>query len=205
MARKLPELTAEQVVEALGYDSFEDTAKQCHGVSLGLVRAGLPQLKGGRVARGWAKGVGSQHSWITLGDPYDAESIIVDATLWSYDPSIHGVAIWPGRSKRYMPHGAAGTIWEVGSPPPAQDDELIMELPHDEYENLSDEAKHFLKTCGPLDIRGWSYLGNAPVRGWPSGEIFTAIWNSRKRELRAMIPIDRFGMCTDVNPGGAYF
>lgn len=62
--------------------------RNCHVASLHLVREGL----GDRVARGACRGVGNQHSWVVIGDPY-APAIIIDPTLWSYRSDVSGVFV----------------------------------------------------------------------------------------------------------------
>jgi hypothetical protein len=189
-------ITKERIEEVLNCP-FEETAYNCHGVSLALVKSGAPEFAG-RVARGHARGVGGQHSWITHGNPYDPQVKITDATLWSYDPTVENVHIQYGWHTRYMPHGGRGTIWDFG-PPPRPTGE-IFEI---DQSNLSDFAKTFLALLGPLDAYGWIHLGNAPVWGWPAEEILTAVWESK--DVRPLIPIDKIGMATKVNPHGMYW
>jgi hypothetical protein len=168
---------------------------QCHAISLAIVKAGL--VPGGRVARGSCRGVGGQHSWIVNGrDCYDPKADIIDPTLWTYVPSVG--SIWRGGPKthKHTPHGA-GSIWEWGRPV-SGDGEPI------ELEGLSKRAQLFVDMLGPLDFRGWNMLFSAaPVEGWPAGEIIEAA--NKNRDLAGLIPIDRLGMLTDVNPQGLYF
>jgi len=189
-------ITTERIEEILG-EPFQLTAHDCHGTSIALVKSGAPEFKGCRVARGTARAVMGQHSWIVHGDPYDIEVKITDATLWSYDTTIVGVHVQNGWGTRYMPHGGRGTIWDY-RPPPAPVSE-IMSL---DTSNLSREAKVFLDAIGPLDAHGWNWLGDAPVRGWPAGEIYAAAWETPM--IGAFIPIDKVGMTTDLNPAGVY-
>jgi hypothetical protein len=196
MPAAMPEVTVAQVEEAWA-GPFETTSHQCHAVSLAIVRAGL--VPGGRVARGACRGVVGQHSWVTVGDPYVLGAPILDATLWSYDPSVEGV--WTGRATnegRHVPHGGAGSIWTYGRPPPAQGEPVAL-VGQDE---LSRDAQLFLELLGPLDRRGWAMLADAPVLGWPAAEIIAAMDDTP--ELRALVPIDRLGMLTDRNPSGLY-
>ena len=190
-------ITTERIEEILGYP-FNQTAYLCHGVSLDLVKSKEPEFMGGRVARGLARGVIGQHSWIVLGNPYDPQAKIIDPTLWSYDSRISGVHIQDGWGTRYCPHGGKGTIWQYGRPPAPTGEILTI----DESE-LSHLAKTFLELCGPLDARGWVFLGDAPVEGWPADEIYTAAWHSDM--VRPIIPIDKIGMATDINPHGMYW
>lgn len=190
-------ITTERIEEILDRP-FNTTAQDCHGTSIALVQSGAREFAGCRVARGSARAVMGQHSWIVHGDPYDPEVKITDATLWSYDTTITGVHIQKGWGWRYTPHGGQGTIWEYGRPPAPTGEILTIDT-----SALSRQAKHFLEICGPLDERGWIFLGEAPVRGWPAGEIYAAAWQTPG--IAAYIPIDKVGMTTDLNPAGVYF
>ncbi len=175
---------------------FADWAHRCHEISIAIVKAGL--VPGGRVARGFAKGVQSQHSWIVIGDPYGRKSEIIDPTLWSYDKKVQG--IWHGSmaDKRHTPHGA-GHIFNWGLP--QRGTGPIIEL---DTSGLSRHVHTFLDMTGPLDAYGWgTLLSQAPVDGWPAAEIVARAYADSR--LKALIPIDRVGMLTDVNPGGLYF
>jgi len=183
----------QEVEEVLG--DLSHWALQCHGASLHIVKSGV--VIPARVARGTCEGVGSQHSWVVLGnDCYDDSAKIIDPTLWSYDDSIEGV--WYGSYKdgKHRPHGK-GSIWNWGRPPSPVEDpmELTPQQP------LSDEAQLFLELLGPLDERGWITLAHAPVEHWPAKEIITAICDSG---LDGYVPIDIKGMITDRNPSGLY-
>lgn len=192
------ELTLEVVADAIGF-TRDEISHQCHAVSLAILRAGLVQ---GRVARGRCHGVRGQHSWIVEGpDCYDPEARIIDATLWSYDPTVEGV--WTGTlgDGLHHPHGwlQGLSVWHWGRP----DKPTGRVLHLAPTVALSDAARAFLKALGPLDRRGWSTLANdAPVAGWPAGEILGAMADTP--ELAALVPIDRLGMLTDRNPGGVY-
>lgn len=193
-----PIITADDVIAALGGD-LTPWAKQCHAASLEVVKAiGAPA----RVARGTCRGVGGQHSWVALGDPYADDVRVIDPTLWSYvspdePPFVHlGLASvgW------HVPHGGHSTIWEWGKPPPAERGQAINLTPS---VPLSGQARRFVAMLGPLDRRGWSMLaGQAPVAGWPAAEIIAAMDDTP--ELTALVPVDRLGMLTDRNPGGLY-
>lgn len=188
------QLTAEDVEEILGAP-FESTAQHCHEVSLAIVKHG--PFDNARVARGVCYRVGSQHSWVVLGDPYDPDAPIIDATLWSYNPEVTGV--WTGDMQDgwHLPHGW-GHIWNYGHPAGADADPIKL-TPGFE---LSAEAEEFLDILGPLDRQGWALLAHAPVGGWPAGEIIAAMDDTP--ELAALVPIDILGMTTDRNPGGLY-
>lgn len=169
--------------------------QQCHAASLHVVQSGVlgPEA---RVARGTCRGVGGQHSWIVLGDPYDESARIVDPTLWSYDETVDG--IWTGFGvERHRPHGH-GSIWDYGRPV-GDGGEPIALTPSTP---LSGDAEFFLDMLGPLDRVGWIRLADAPVGGWPAGEIIAAMDDTP--DLEALVPIDRLGMLTDRNPGGLY-
>lgn len=171
-------------------DPLERYGRQCHAASIALVQAGI----GDRVARGTCPGVGGQHSWVVIGDPY-RPTLIIDPTLWSYDSSVKG--IWVGVDHGHRPFGA-GQIWDWGKPC-AGNGPIVPLTPKVPF---SQEAKLFLEMLGPLDERGWSALTKAPVGGWPASEIIAAIDDTE--QLSVFVPIDILGMVTDRNPGGLY-
>jgi hypothetical protein len=150
-----------------------------------------------RVARGWCKGVGV-HSWAVIGDPYSPDVVIVDPTLWSYDPDVEGIWVGTAKDGRHRPQGA-GSIWEHGRPPEPVDEPIALtpKVP------LSRFAQQFLaEMVGPLDYVGWMSLANSPVGGWPAAEIIAAMDDTQA--VRAAIPMDILGMLTDRNPSGLY-
>jgi hypothetical protein len=172
-------------------------AYQCHAASLALVNSGV--LPGSRVARGSCKGVMGQHSWVVVGhDVYARDAVIVDPTLWSYDPSVAGIWTGSARDGRHVPHGGTGTIWTWGKPE-AQGGPIVELTPKTP---LSRSALMILDMIGPLDYHGWCVLADAPVHGWPAAEIVAAIDDTEA--LASCVPIDILGMLTDRNPGGLY-
>ena len=166
----------------------------CHGASIKLVQAGI----GSRVVRGTCPGVGSQHSWVIIGNNcYDRAATIVDPTLWSYRNDVKGVFIGTVETYGHRPHGT-GSIWEWGKPVRGSGPTIKL-TPRVQ---LSAHALSFLSMVEPLDREGWARLANAPVEEWPAAEILAAIDDTE--ELMALVPIDRIGMLTDRNPGGLY-
>ena len=182
---------AEQVLAPLdGWDA------QCHAASLTLVKHGA--LGVCRVARGGCKGVGSQHSWVVLGDDcYDPRAVIVDPTLWSYDDTVRGVWVGSYRDGRHTPHGK-GSIWKWGRPADPTGP-IVTLTPRKPFSGV---AKVFLGILGPLDFEGWRQLAHAPVENWPAAEILDAIEHTEG--LSGRVPIDILGMITDLNPRGLY-
>jgi len=178
---------AKQILEIV-----EDYSYQCHVASLKLVTSGL----GDRVARGWCDGVGSQHSWVVIGNPYSPD-LIIDPTLWSYRQDVKGIFVGDGSQYNHRPHGK-GSIWEWGCPRSGDDKpiKLTPKIP------LSEDAQMFLSMVGGLDKQGWSNLSHAPVEDWPSAEIFAAMDDTK--ELACLVPIDILGMLTDRNPSRLY-
>ncbi|MEO6157149.1 MAG: hypothetical protein ABIQ39_05915 [Ilumatobacteraceae bacterium] len=172
---------------------------QCHAASLAVVKSGVLG-EPARVARGSCPGVAGQHSWVVLGnDCYVYDAIVIDPTLWSYDDRVDGLWVGNADERPHRPHGA-GDIFDWGKPT-SYGGEAIKLRP---ARALSADAKRFLRMLGPLDRRGWMELAShAPVEGWPAGEILTAVENTP--ELAALVPVDRIGMLTDLNPGGLYF
>lgn len=190
------ELDPQEVAEKIQMP-FENWARRCHEISLAIVKSGIMPGKA-RVARGFCKGVVSQHSWVVAGwDCYNDKAQIIDPTLWSYDPTVEGIYTARLGKSRHTPHGGAGTIWTAGKPPTAIEEPIELAVP------LSDRAREFLEMCGPMDRAGWSFLSDAPVRGWPAGEIYAAM--DQTPDLAVLLPIDRLGMLTDLNPSGLYF
>lgn len=184
----------DKAVQALDGD-LSAWAHQCHAASLRVVRSGL--LAPARVARGVCRGVGGQHSWVVLGDDcYADDALIMDPTLWSYDPSVEGVWVGSAREGLHVPHGK-GSIWDWGRPKPPEREVI----PLSPLKPWSPEAEAFLSLLGPLDIDGWHVIANAPVEGWPAREVFEGMMDSGLAEL---IPVDVRGMVTDRNPSGLY-
>lgn len=165
---------------------------QCHVAAMAIVNAGLAD----RVARGSCRGVGGQHSWAVIGDPY-APDLVIDATLWSYREDVKSIYVGSPDRFGHRPHGA-GSIWAWGHPKPATGPriKLTPKTP------LSVAAREFLAMIEPLDRAGWSVLAHAPVGGWPSGEVFAAMDDTPA--LAQIVPIDILGMTTNRNPGGLY-
>lgn len=184
---------------------FEKWAHQCHSISYQIMCALAPE---GRIARGWCDNVGSQHSWLVLGqDCYDQDTTIIDPTLWSYDDKIEG--IWTGTMRdrpRHLPFGWNGgrTMFEWGCPIPGDGPniELTPQVP------LSGMAMTWInlfhrQVGDRLDRQFWSNLVNhAPMTGWDPGEIIAAVADTK--EIAACVPIDILGMVTDRNPSGLY-
>lgn len=181
----LPQITA-----ALDGD-INKWAGQCHAASLRIVRQGV--FPSARVARGTCPRVRSQHSWVVVGDDcYSSTALIVDPTM---EPG----KVWFGCAldALHHPHGE-GSIWAWGRPR-RMGGPVIELTPKDQ---LSRDARAFLELLGPLDLAGWRLLANAPVKGWPAGEIFAAM--SDTEEMESWIPIDILGMTTLRNPGRLY-
>lgn len=198
-------LTEEIVVEAIGRP-IEDFDKQCHAASVALMNSGL--FPKSRVVRGAAYGVFGQHSWLVTGDkPSDCYSSgvdIVDITLWSYDEAKPKVFVSNLMQGIHHPH-FEGNLMQWGCPEVGGGEEI----PLTPSKPLSYEASHwiylFRKANGkkPLDRRFWAALmTHAPYLGWPAEEITRAVYDTDA--LRALIPIDRVGMQTNLNPGGLY-
>jgi hypothetical protein len=190
-----PLVTIEQVEEAIDRP-FEKWAKDCHSVSIAIVKSDL--FPYARVARGAAIGVAGQHSWVVLDhNVYDKYATIIDPTLWSYRADVDG--IWQGRIADgiHFPKGM-GSIWDYGRPNNSSYADAI-EL---DTEGLSSSAKLFVQHLGPLDLRGWADLFNYPMEGWPSGEIVARAKENPR--IAPFIPVDILGMVTDLNPSGLY-
>lgn len=179
---------------------------RCHEVSLALLKTG--RFGHGRIARGWAKMITHQHSWIVLGDDvYAKDAVIVDATnpvfhnLWNASGRKTSpiLAAARGTGTTHVPHGY-GDIWQAGRPV-CGDGPVVKLTPK---VPLSDLAKAFLRAdvLGPMDRHGWAQLANGPMQGWPASEIIAAMADTE--EVAQLVPIDILGMLTDRNPGGLY-
>lgn len=190
-------ITVHSISEKLGIPR-ERMTHQCHSISIAMLNAGM--VPGGRVARGSARGVAGQHSWIVVGHPYDASAQIIDSTFWSYRHDVSDVWFGTLVSGLHHPHGWASIF---DSPPPIFRSDGGEEI---RLDGLSNRAEGFLKLLrertGTLDIRTWMSLFNGPMLGWPSAEIIDRAWQNDT--LRPLIPIDIVGMLTDHNPGGLY-
>lgn len=190
-----PRELARAVARAIG--PLEKWHHQCHAASLAVVRSGLAN----RVARGTCLGVGGQHSWAVAGsDCYADDARIIDPTLWSYSGEEPAVLVCSARRGMHKPSGK-GSIWSWGRPAPAAPGAKVVTLSPKARARLSLEARRFLSMVEPLDRRGWDILASAPVEGWPAGEILEAM--NATRALAQVIPIDRLGMLTDLNPGAS--
>lgn len=176
---------------------LDQWSHQCHAASLTVVKADV--IPGARVARGSCVGVGGQHSWIVVGDPYDDDVMIIDPTLWSYRPDVAGV--WTGTRSTFGWHTPQGhgSIWKAGRPdfPVDEPFDLAEAVGHE----WSESARLFIDVLGPLDEDGWRQLAHLPVGGWPSKEMHTVMQAHHKTRWA---PIDIVGMATDLNPSGLY-
>jgi len=198
-------LTEEAIVKAMCdkgpafYQDFEDFVQDCHSVSWHLIRSGLlgeggPSL---RVARGACLGVGGQHSWVVMGHPYDDQAIIVDLTLWSYNPMQPRIWLGSMQSRLHRPKGY-GQILQGPRPQSRGGEPVTVEV-------SSAKAKAFLRMVGPLDYRGWGALwSHCGMLGWPAKEILEAFLDQHPK-MAALVPIDIVGMMTDRNPQGTYW
>lgn len=186
---------------------------QCHAVSYAIVQA-LPH-GAARVARGWARGVGQNHSWVVLGmDCYDRDATIVDPTIQTYVDSIEEIVVQRNDGRTHRLPGGEGVLMMWGCPTPG-DGPVIELTPSTPW---SGDAQTFLRlfarTVGGkvshaepsvpnFDRRAWStMLSEAPMRGWPAGEFIAAMKDTP--EVSALVPIDLEGMLTDRNPGEVY-
>jgi hypothetical protein len=182
--------------DATGVPFFQ-WARRCHEMSLKVLRTG--RFGRGRVARGTCEGVGSQHSWIVLGDDvYDDSAPIVDPVLWSYRDDVDGIFAGFPEEHGHVPHGSGAYFtgarpYHHGGP----DITLTPAVP------LSTAARHFLETLLPLDLHGWGEVAHLPAGGWPSAEIISAMCDTPG--LGVLVPVDIVGHLTDRNPSGLYW
>jgi hypothetical protein len=177
----------------------------CHSISLRLLRTG--RLGRGRIARGWAAAVRSQHSWIVLGDDvYDRNATIVDPTLRPLLASQAG----PEDASLRKPILVA-SAWALTNKPHGSgylQDRLPRQLAGEPVAltpatPLSRSAQEFLDRIGPLDKRAWMALANGPMQGWHAPEVIEAMMDTCG--LGLLVPLDIRGMLTDRNPRGLYW
>jgi hypothetical protein len=209
----VPADVAELAQKVAGHNG-ESWAHNCHLASIQIVKSGL--YPGSRVARGAARGVGGQHSWVVLArdedilaDCYAEQAKILDPTLWSYDAAV--TEIWTGRNlRRHMPHGL-GTMELDFLPTYDGTSRDEIEMPAAIAETLSYKARDFLLKVGAMGYssrrialppRNWMAIANAPILGWPAAEINEAMY--RTPGLSPFTRIDIVGMLTTINPGGLY-
>lgn len=198
-------LTREMVEDAIG--DLEGWAHQCHGASIALVKSGLLGREC-RVARGSCRGVPGQHSWVVRGskpeDCFNPRTVIIDVTLWSYDPDHPHVWIGTMENGLHRPHGYGPPLIQLGCPESGGGAEIALNwIPG----SPTPIAAHWLSMFregadGPLDQRFWMGLANTTVVGWPAEEFIRAMANTPA--IQHLIPIDRLGMLTNENPGGLY-
>jgi hypothetical protein len=187
--------TREDLAAAIG-KPFPQWARQCHAISLALLRTG--RFGRGRVARGVCEGVSSQHSWIVLGDDcYDPDATVVDPTLWSYDSSVQGILVTRNLCL-HTPHGSGSCY---AAPMPSHYGGESIDLTP--AEPLSEDALDFLDQFGSLDRRGWGEVAHLPAEGWPAAEIIGAMCDTPG--LGVLVPIDIVGHLTDRNPNNLYW
>ena len=176
---------------------FDAWARQCHAISLALLRTG--RFGRGRIARGTCPGVGSQHSWIVLGDdPYDRDAPVVDPVLWSYRDDVDGIYAGYRDEYGHRPHGDHSCF--TGSMPSWHEGKIIELTPARPF---TPAALSFLNVLGMLDVRGWGEVAHMGVRDWPAAEIIGAMCETPG--LAALVPIDIRGMLTDANPSSLYW
>lgn len=201
--------TIEEIGSVIGVPPTEWHG-QCHAVSLAIVRAGI--IPHARVARGTCRGVRGQHSWIVgptangrLGDCYADNAVIIDPTLFAYRDDVEGVyALHADVDGWHVPHGKGPHIMNHGRPPkPRPDGPGPIDLSGEAMAEMDADARSWINTMfGPLDRDGWTHLAHTTVIGWPAEQIVRAM--ALDRRLWTLIPIDRVGMLTALNPGDLY-
>ena len=196
------ELMAGRIEYEIG--PIEGYAQQCHAASIALVKSGLAGKS--RVARGTCRGVGGQHSWVVVGDDcYDPTATIIDLTAWSYGMHVPRVWMTTMAESPHRPHGW-GNIMEYGCPESGGEEAIELIWPEDGLPSDVDLywLEHMFEATagGPLDRKFWMGLANGPVQGWPAAKFIRAMVNTP--DLKYLVPIDRVGMLSDLNPSGLY-
>lgn len=203
------ELTVADIEEATGLPKAE-WSKNCHTISLAIVKSGVLGVPA-RVARGWARGVKSQHSWVVYGWPgdtelpscYDPEALILDASLWSYIPGTPELLWTQANDGTHHPHGGEGHIMSWGQPPFAVDEPIDL-TPEGGWPKEASFWMNDMLHGRPLDRDGWATIAAAPAGGWEKalGQLLAAM--SADERTSFLVPIDKLGMLTELNPGGLY-
>lgn len=207
-------LTTADIERAIELPS-ESWGGRCHEVSLMAVGSGVLGEPGPtcRVVRGSAPGygIGGQHSWIALGDPYDPKTVYVDVTAQAWDNDVEGLLVsyaadnWLAHvsdaRRWHLPFGYdSRNVMKVGRPAPPGPGEKGYLLEGE----LSDDATSFLDLLGPLTSHGWSAMFGWAKGGWSYREILTAAVEQVPR-VNALTSIDLIGHGTDLNPQGLYW
>lgn len=202
----------EDIAEAIGVPANQ-WRNRCHEISLMVVKSGIIAPPGPdtcRVARGVAigYGIGSQHSWISLGWPFDPDTVYVDVTAHAWG-EVEGIVCYTAMDayKRFeqgdpshVAHGfQPSSIWKFGRPSEPTGEPIALDA-----SGLSDTAQSFLEILGPLDTDGWADLLRYPQGAWPCREIANAIVAQVPRVM-VDVPIDVLGHASDANPSGYYW
>ena len=193
----------------------EDWMGQCHTVSLAIVQSGLLGEPGPacRVVRGAANyAIGSQHSWICLGEPYDPRAIYVDYTAHQWKGNDLANVVVATAKQAYedfqdatIPRGHAihgynpTSIWKFGRPHPGRGEHFMLDA-----RELSDEAKSFVSVLGPMDADAWADLCEYPQGAWPYKEIARAVI-AQVPTAQTRLRIDIYSMAGDLNVDGLYW
>lgn len=189
------QLRVANVEKAIGIPR-DKWANRCHEVAYALLVSSLMDDVTARMARGWAQGISSQHSWIVTGnDVYDKTAKIIDPTYASNRGSRPMIMIVDNLTS-HSPHGYG----EFSKFPESKGGkEFLPEFVSPSTRLWADMAS---MEVGPLDAFWWAKMFSGPMGGWPSRELVN--WAYEEPALRALIPIDIVGMLTDRNPRGLY-
>lgn len=194
-----------QIVDRLFLGRAAAAIGTCHGAAILAVAELAAEGVFARVARGRARYVNGQHSWVVVGDDvWDDDARIVDLTIARERGDDEAqVCLGSARGGFHFPHGA-GSIWAAGMPLPDPGDPRPVHL------DLSGPAESFIGIIAAgtgsegttLDLSQWEALARGPMVGWPAGEVIAAM--HRNAETSFLVPIDRLGMATMIDPHSCY-
>lgn len=202
--------------------------QSCHADSLSLVRSGVLSRfgepgKAYQVVRGWSMPIcSSQHSWVVIGDPLGvAGAIVIDVTRASYlrhEPQEVWVGRYGPKYAEYLPHGIALNddgnkrvdLVDFGRIMPSKTEEVYPLS----AEPRTDMARAILRLMDAHKFSRFDWgrvASRLPLTGWGKpgthyetiADIFETMCEDPNLEL--LIPVDRLGHVTDLNPSELYW
>lgn len=177
--------------------------------SLALVHSGFfrEQAIGARVVTGTHGSFDSDHTWIVFDaaverpedvDIFDPYTEILDLSLWSHMHGINLVQLADSSGDLLWIPAGYGDIEYFGVP---ESNSIVDAVELTPKRPFSHRASYFLtERVGLLDAKGWQQLAHAPLGGWPSREIITAMVQTPA--VAPLIPTAIVSVATNLNPQG---